>query len=345
MPPPLYPLLLEVIAVDPLVMHRPNCGARVVLVWLSLVVGSALAQEPAAVEPVVTLSSAADPEIGRTFRDCSDCPEMVVIAPGRFLMGSEPAETEREGVPELFAGWERPRHPVAMASALAVSKYHVTRGEYARFVHESGHRGAGCYVWTPETIKSDDSKSWRDPGFPQTDRDPVVCVSWYDARAYAAWLSRITGKPYRLPTEAEWEYAARAGTTTAWPWGDNAAAICGHANGADQAMKELFVDWKVAPCRDNYVFTSPAGRFQPNAFGLHDMLGNAWQWTEDCFVSHYRDAPGNAAVARAWEDCAQRVLRGGSWNNGPGYSRAGVRDTGGAVNRDSINGFRVVRGL
>jgi formylglycine-generating enzyme required for sulfatase activity len=170
-------------------------------------------------------------------------------------------------------------------------------------------------------------------------------VNWYDARAYTAWLSQLTGKSYRLLTEAEWEYAARAGTTTSGPWGDDARAACRYANGADLEMKTKFANRTTAQCRDGYVFTSPAGRFEPNAFGLYDMLGNAWQWVEDCFHSSYVDAPDDASIAVEWGECSQRVVRGGSWNNGPSYLRAGVRDGVGTGNRDSFNGFRIARTL
>ncbi|MBI3710378.1 MAG: formylglycine-generating enzyme family protein [Proteobacteria bacterium] len=295
--------------------------------------------------PQAEIAAAAPlPTIGQTFRDCEDCPEMVVIPPGRFAMGTDPAETARDGVPDEFANRERPRHPVVVKAALAVGKYHVTRGEYARFVKAAGYAGGlGCYFWSGDEVKSDPGTSWRDPSFPQTDRDPVVCVNWYDARAYAAWLARTTGKDYRLLTEAEWEYAARGGTTTSRPWGDDANAGCRYANGADLEMKKIFSNRSVAHCRDGYVFTSPAGSFEPNAFGLYDMLGNAWQWVEDCFHANYADAPGDAAIAVEGGDCSQRAVRGGSWNNSPGYIRAGVRDGVGTGNRDSFNGFRVAR--
>jgi formylglycine-generating enzyme len=324
------------------------------LVALALAYSNALAQTdseenrlaPAEMAAAVQPSSPDAPGIGQSFRDCEKCPEIVVVPPGRFEMGTDQAETDREGVPDDFAQRERPRHALVVNAPLAVGKYHVTREEYARFVEATGYAGGhGCYIWNGHEVKSDPGKSWRDPSFSQTDRDPVVCVNWYDAKAYAAWLSQLTGKAYRLLTEAEWEYAARAATTTSRPWGNDANAVCHYANGADLEMKTHLENWTAAQCRDGYVFTSPVGRFEPNEFGLYDMLGNAWHWVEDCFHSNYVDAPSDASIAVEWGECSQRVVRGGSWNNGPSYLRAGVRDGVGTGNRDSFNGFRVARTL
>jgi formylglycine-generating enzyme len=231
-------------------------------------------------------------------------------------------------------------------SPFAVGKYHVTRAEYARFVAATGRTGDGCETWT----ERDQGKSWRDPGFPQTERDPVVCVSWDDAKAYAAWLSQTTGKAYRLLNEAEWEYAARAGTTTARYWGNAVNAMCGYANGPDLSLKEKFPEKflnasyvGVAQCRDGYVFTSPVGSFKPNAFGLYDMLGNAVQWTEDCWDESYANGPNDSSVALATGDCRHRVVRGGSWNGLPMVLRSGSRDSIGSGGRNFSAGFRVTR--
>jgi formylglycine-generating enzyme required for sulfatase activity len=275
-------------------------------------------------------TDAAAPQPGDSFRDRPDCPEMVWLPAGSFMMGTEAAETTREGVPDEYAKWERPRHPVTVRSIFAVGKYHVTRGEYGRFAAATGRSGdAGCYVWTGSKVELDPKKSWRDPGFAQTDRDPVVCISWDDAKAYVAWLAKTTGRAYRLPTEAEWEYAARAGTTTARWWGDALGA--GNANCAGCGSK-----W------DNKS-TSPVGSFQANRFGLYDMLGNAWQWTEDCWNGNYANAPSDSSIALTSGDCLRRVVRGGSWLYYPRVVRAGYRGGDGSGDRDYDAGFRVVR--
>jgi formylglycine-generating enzyme len=200
-----------------------------------------------------------------TFKDCPDCPVMVKVPAGTFIMGSTAAETTREKVPDQNATWERPQHSVAIRGEFALGQYTVTRGEFAAFVRDSGYEPpSGCYVYITTTGQFilDQTRNWRNPGFPQTDRHPVVCVSFEDAQRYVQWLSQKTGKSYRLPTEAEWEYAARAGTTTARFWGDGRDLACDFANVADFTAAEAF-KWKKAnqedvfQCRDGHVYTAP----------------------------------------------------------------------------------------
>ena len=174
----------------------------------------------------------------------------------------------------------------------------------------------------------------------------MACVNWNDAQAYVAWLSRETGEEYRLPSESEWEYAARAGTTTARYWGEGESGQCRHANGIDASVKDRYSgsSWPVASCRDGHVHTAPVGSFAANGWGLHDVLGNVWEWTEDCWNDRYAGAPTDGS---AWEygDCSQRVLRGSSWSSRPSDLRAADRGkvaSGGPVIR---LGFRVARTL
>ena len=208
---------------------------------------------------------------GVTFRDCDDCPEMVVIPEGDFVMGSpsnEPGRSNEEG----------PQRQVHVRR-FAASKYDVTRGQWAIFVSaEQVGTGDGC-AWSglpgAPIDELNPSASWRHLGFAQDDSHPAVCVSWDDAKNYARWLSKRTGHHYRLLTEAEWEYAARAGTTTPYPWG--AIATHEQANyGADECCSA------VVSGRDRWANTSPVGSFPANAFGLHDMNGNVMQWVQDC---------------------------------------------------------------
>jgi formylglycine-generating enzyme required for sulfatase activity len=235
----------------------------------------------------------APPLAAATLKECANCPQMVLVPAGSFEMGVPEAEPERESSDDDDA---RPVHTVRIGQPFYLGKYHVTRGEYAAFAKATGRKVV-------------------QPGFDQTDDHPVVDVSWEDAQAYVAWLSRTTGKPYRLPTEAEWEYAARAGTVTARYWGDSADQQCLYANGDDAAAK----------CSDGFVNTSPVGHFVPNRFGLHDMLGNTWQWVQDCHeASGYRGASSDGS-AHETVSCSSRVLRGGSWFNDPGRLRAGFR--------------------
>lgn len=280
--------------------------------------------------------------IGERFQDCANCPEMVVIPPGRFVMGSpatEPGRYDDEG----------PQRDVTLHSAIALGRGPVTVAEFRAFVQATGHQTpGGC--WTSNTAASqpdlDTATDWRNPGFAQEDSHPVVCVSWHDAEAYVGWLSRRSGQRYRLPTEAEWEYAARAGTRTRWWWGDEEAAQCRHANGLDQRMLQVARAWSryaVAPCNDGFAHTSPITQFAANRFGLHDMGGNVSQWTQDCYRDTYAGAPGDASLAVIGGDCTERVLRGRSWDSAPQFLRSAYRSRTFIRIRSSRVGFRVAR--
>jgi formylglycine-generating enzyme required for sulfatase activity len=241
------------------------------------------------------------PQIGEGFRDCADCPEVVMLPAGDFEMG------------DTTSLYSQPVHHVRVGQPFALAKYPVTRGEYARFVQATGRTA-------PPSL-----------GFPQSDRDPVVNVSWYDAKAYVAWLSRTTGKGYRLPTEAEWEYAARARTTTAYYWGDQVRSGQANCNGCGSLWDDTS--------------TSPVGSFVPNGFGLYDMAGNVWQWVEDCPTRNYDNAPSDSSTLASSGNCDRRVVRGGSWDYVAKYARAGYRygDGGGPDRHYDNTGFRVAR--
>ncbi|MFD2181414.1 SUMF1/EgtB/PvdO family nonheme iron enzyme [Rhodoplanes azumiensis] len=282
---------------------------------------------------------------GDRFTDCPGCPEMIVVPPGRFGMGSpdtEPQRTANEG----------PVQVVTIARPVAVGRSEVTVDQYAAFVTATGRPTASaCYTLEDGNVEERAGRSWRDPGFAQAGDHPVVCVGWHDAAAYAAWLSQQTGRAYRLPSEAEWEYAAR-GVTAAGPapryhFGDDAAAMCGYANAADLTLRNalagrgptLFV-----PCRDDAVYTAPAGRYAPNAFGLFDMHGNAAEWAADCWNDGHAARPGDGR-ARTDGDCSRRVVRGGSWVDDARRLRAAARIMNKPDDRSAIVGFRVVRDL
>lgn len=279
--------------------------------------------------PVAAYAKPAEP--GMTFRDCPDCPEMQNIAAGTFMMGSTPEELAREKVPEKFHGRELPRHAVTIGTRFAVARTETTRADYARFVQATGRPSGGCTVFdfAAGKLVPHAELSWENPGFAQKETDPVACVSWDDAKAYAAWMSERTGKPYRLLSEAEWEYAARAGTQTPRSWGGGAEAACTYANVYDsksQAMMpagDPFASDQFT-CTDGYAHTSPVARFKPNAFGLYDMEGNLAEWVEDCVNPGYAGAPTDGS---AWltGNCASRTFRGGSWRNSPSYIRSSAR--------------------
>jgi formylglycine-generating enzyme required for sulfatase activity len=267
--------------------------------------------------------------------DRPESPVITIIPAGEFTMGSPPDE--------LYANGTETQHRVTIGYSLGVGKYNVTRGEFAAFVTATGYdanQGTGCNADLGNGFARDPKADWRNPGFPQTDDDPVVCVNFYDATAYAAWLSQLTGHKYRLPTDAEWEYATRGGSTTMYYWGTEIGA--GHANcdGCNSGPHERR--------------TTPGGTFPPNAFGLYDMSGNVWKWLADCWNNSYLGAPTDGS---AWlsGNCALRSRRSGSWFNltapragdprEPGRLRAAGRFGSMPHLRYSSFGFRVVREL
>jgi len=286
----------------------------------------------AAVRPLPLPATATPPAVpaqslaaAKIIRDCPYCPELVLIPAGRFDMGIPLEESKREDTESNDSDARPVRKDVRIGQPFYLGKYHVTRGEYAAFATAANRK-----------IES--------PFFEQTDMHPVVDVSWDDAQAYVVWLSHQTGKTYRLPSEAEWEYAARAGTSTARYWGDSVDQQCRFANGRDQSNQPGGKLPDVAPCDDGFKYTSPVGSFRPNAFGLYDMLGNAWQWVQDCYGDNYNTilAAGSAIESQS---CSFRVLRGGSWNYFPRNLRAGHRLRIGPANRNYDFGLRVARTL
>lgn len=251
----------------------------------------------------------------KTIRDCRDCPAMVVVPAGSFLMGSPDSEKGR-------AAGEGPQHKVTIAQSFAIGEFDVTRVQYAEFVSSTGRKidSPKC-DWADPKARGEDMR--------QKDNEPAVCVSWNDTKAYAAWLSTRTGHRYRLPSEAEWEYAARAGTVTARPWSNG--SLRDDANiGSDPCCGPATGD------RDVWRFTSPVGSFPPNAFGLYDMIGNVWQWTEDC-AYRYADP--------AQKDCSRHIIRGGAWFHPPNFARSAARTADLTDFRVVDIGFRVARDL
>ena len=290
----------------------------------------------------MSAGSGDQPVPGKEFHDCAYCPLMVVISPGAFMMGSGPGDTQQPND-------EGPQHQVRIQQPFAIGKFELTRGEFEQFAIKTGTKMKdGCFHRTGPAPEKSNALNWRDPGYPQTDEHPVVCVSWHDAQAYTAWLSEETGEDYRLPSEAEWEYAARAGTRSERYWGSSADAGCAYANGADLSGEANLPGWTAANCRDGYTYTAAAGSLRANAFGLHDMLGNVAEWVADCWNETYSGAPADGS---AWMtgDCSRPILRGASWRDDPRFLRSANRYGfffGGA---DSKNmryrnfGFRVAR--
>lgn len=252
------------------------------------------------------------------FRDCPDvCPEMVFIHPGEDLMGTADS-IENSGILRIWNN-QKPQHRVVFGSPFLVSRFEITKRQFEFFVEDTNHYLAeydGCAY--PEDVsgkwqKRSLERNYAVPGFPQASDEPAVCVSYDDAKSYVKWLSQKTGKEYRLLSEAEWEYVARAGATETRPWGNELKAACLHANVADKEGLRYYQDWGFYhKCSDGFAYTAPVGSFQENSFGVFGTLGNVWEWVEDCFHESYRGAPIDGS---AWveEDCKIGILRGGSW--------------------------------
>ncbi len=285
------------------------------------------------------------PGSGESFRDADFAPELVIVPAGKFLMGSSDSEIEELRKINYWwkehAGREGPRHEVIIPAPFAVGKYAITRCQFSAFVAATGHKmDAGAYVWTGSELKNDPSKSWRDPGFAQADDHPVVCVSWDDSQAYMKWLSETTGKPYRLLSESEWEYACRAGTTG--PFSFDGVISDNKAN------YDATYTYDGSPKGEYRKKTVPVDEFQPNTWGLYQMQGNVWEWVADCWNGNY-EAKGTALRSSGgpWTtgDCGRRVLRGGSWLYIPQSLRAAYRLNNSPEYRSSTIGFRVARTL
>jgi formylglycine-generating enzyme required for sulfatase activity len=300
----------------------------------------------------LALTAHAEPaKPGKTFHDCEKiCPVMVDLPSGQFVIGSPETETDRDK-------GEGPQKRLKV-HRFAIGKYDVTRGQWAAFVADT-HRpvAMGCAWAGPGGPALDPQKAWNAVDFSQDDSHPAVCVSFADAQDYAKWLSVRTGHTYRLPSEAEWEYAARAGTNTVFPWGDTP----GHdkANyGAEACCSGL------SEGADQWTATSPVGSFPPNGFGLYDMNGNVLQWVQDC-LGDYADKPAdgtpyavdtNLKEGGPWSPkmvglkaCSFRMLRGGDWGDPPRMIRSAFRNyappKGATIDtyRSAGAGFRVVR--
>lgn len=293
----------------------------------------------------------------QSFRDCADCPEVVWVPAGSFMMGVSSEVEVRNGLPAYAAGGNLPIHKVTFAKRFAMGKYPVTVAQFRTFVQETGHqtvnsctnqqRNDGHMIYEEAR-----GFSWRDPGFPQTDNHPVLCVSWDDAMAYSAWLSKKTGHRYSLPNQSQYEYATRAGTTTDYFWGDGRPQkddpACLYANMPDldqgRAMgSDVPMDWKYRyQCSDGWAYTAPVGTYRPNPWGLHDMLGNIWEWTEDCWSPNHQGAPTDGST-RTDGDCDAHPSMGGSYGNAAYSGYAGMRGPRDADYRGHSWGFRIAR--
>ena len=266
------------------------------------------------------LAEAATPQPGKVFKDCKDCPEMVVLPAGTFTMGTPDDEVGRE--PD-----EGPMHAVTFAKPFAMSRFQITAGEWDSYIRQTGVKIAGG-----------DTRPGREciaskPRYPQSPRQPAVCMDMDDIKHYVAWLSKKTGQPYHMVSEAQREYAARAGSSGPFPFPFDEGkgySIAEHANTYGPA--------------DGYSFSSPAGSYPPNAFGMYDMHGNVYERVADCEHPNYVGAPTDGS---AWVEpnCESYQIRGNDWGEAPVFSRSGNRNNIYPQTRGDWIGFRVVRDL
>jgi sulfatase modifying factor 1 len=264
--------------------------------------------------------------------------KLVLIPAGEFIMGSKesPEELARlyakwDAKPEYFAG-EQPQHQVRITKPFYLGMHEVTVEQFRQFSEAKNYR---------KEAERDQQYSWRNPYFSQSDDHPVVNVSWSDSVAFCAWMSGQERKRYSLPTEAQWEYACRAGTTTQFSHGDDPEKLTRVGNVADAALKakHTAATWTVLSC-DGYAFTSPVGRFQVNAFGVYDMHGNVWEWCADRYgENYYKNSPLDDPTGPATGSI--RVNRGSSWLDHPLSCRSAFRYGSAPDHRDYFLGFRV----
>jgi formylglycine-generating enzyme required for sulfatase activity len=269
--------------------------------------------------------------------------KLVKIPAGKFTMGSPTTEKHRTRDKR-----ESPQREVTISKAFHMGVCEVTRGQFAAFVKETNYatqaeKEGWTYAWNGRLWDKVAGASWRKVGFEQTDEHPVLCVTFDDAVAFCRWMSEKTSKAVRLPTEAQWEYACRAGTQTAFAWGDNWDDGKGHANTSDATAKKRFRGWRSFIWEDGYVFTSPVGTYKANAFGLHDMHGNAWEWCADWYQKDYYNTGPNVDPTGPTRG-STRVLRGGGWMSSPPRCRSAGRTGIGLRGSycDLIPGFRIV---
>ncbi|HOI72552.1 MAG TPA: SUMF1/EgtB/PvdO family nonheme iron enzyme [Syntrophales bacterium] len=307
---------------------------------------SAAAPAPEEREEVAMARPPAPPREDR-FTDAATGMEFVLVRGGCFRMGDTMGDGDAD---------EKPVHEVCVDD-FYMGKHEVTVGQFRRFVEDTGYRTdaeknagglTGCWAQDFDDREKEWNwrgwADWRNPNKYQANRDdhPVACVSWNDAQAFAGWLSRKEGRSYRLPTEAEWEYAARGGTSSRNYWGAGKDDACTYANVADRTPLGQGRNWTIKhECSDGHAFASPVGQFRPNAFGLYDMMGNVWEWCADWYGDKYygesgRSNPGGPASGQ------YRVARGGSWGTKPAFLRASDRDRNGPVKRNNYYGFRLL---
>ena len=280
--------------------------------------------------------------------------KLVEIPAGEFIMGGNiPAADMVKQTGEDISRFtdQFPQHQVVISKPFYMGQTEVTRAEFEQFVVAESFVTYGEKVDWSYSVKDGewvrvDHKNWRNPYFLQGPDHPVISVTYSDLVAFCKWLSEKEGKTYRLPTEAEWEYAYRAGSTTVSPWGDSDADAEGWGNGADLAIREQQPEWTTYDWNDGYAQTSPVAQFKPNPFGLYDMFGNVWEWCDDLYGERYYDESPEVDPAGPEESSEKpdphHSLRGGSWSSEPFRNYSGWRDASGEIGQGEDMGFRIV---
>jgi formylglycine-generating enzyme required for sulfatase activity len=316
-------------------MHGPRLWAVIATVFISVVWGATFL--------LGSTASLTGPHLGSlpSFKDCSLCPDMIVLPTGEFMMGSPASEnghTDVEGLPRR----------VTISKRIAIGKFEVTVEQISAFVAETGMNvGGSCQLITDPSRAAahwgEPTASMLAPGFNITPSHPAVCISWHEAQSYVAWLHRRTGKPYRLPTESEWEYASRAGTSTRYSFGNDETSLCGYARFADLGSQFGWGDG----CRSNVSTygTTPVGALKPNPWGIFDMHGNAWEWVEDCWTPNPQEMPIDGSAFSRPGSCEIGVIRGGSFAAGSRRVRSAIRSPVRTTKHFYNTGLRVALSL
>lgn len=263
--------------------------------------------QPVVIAPRISLAAAEDRKILQQLLD-----NMQPIPAGEFQMGDSQGVGEDDELPVR----------TVQVRAFALSKFEVTYEQYALYARSTGED-------PPKARWGGGSR-------------PVVDVTWHDAMDFIVWLSEVTNVPFRLPSEAEWEYAARAGSDASYSFGNNAATLCDYGNVADSSTT---IGWRTRLCADGFETTAPVGSFKPNAFGLYDMHGNVWEWLSDCWFHDYEGAPGDSSPREKSFGCSIRAQRGGSWFYGANEARVAFRSQGNELDKSVTVGFRVAHDL
>jgi len=261
-------------------------------------------------------------------------PAMARITSGSYIMGSYYGDKD-----------ETPPHKVIIDYDFEIAKYEITVEDFKRFIKSTGYvtdaeKHNSCYTWIDDKWIYTTGVSWKNPNYPQKDTHPAVCISWNDSAQYIKWLNEQTNKNYRLPTEAEWEYVAKAGTYSKWSFGNDKKNLKFYANMADKLSPYT---WK-EKWNDGYKFTAPVGSYKPNQLNVYDMYGNVWEWCEDWYSKNYRNTPTNGSTNNI-NNSDKKVFRGASWINFPTSTRSANRFADVPSSRYNVIGFRIARTL